>query len=100
MPVPVIRVAQMRGWEKATWASGQTEGAVIQCAGRAVARFVEMLTCAGDGVLVLAGKGHNGDDAKYAAKFVSERNARVLEVLDPEGTIKEFKAALKTPVAL
>ncbi|HKQ36711.1 MAG TPA: NAD(P)H-hydrate dehydratase [Verrucomicrobiae bacterium] len=100
MPVPVITVAQMREWEKATWASGQTEDAVMQCAGQAVARFAQTLTCAGDSILVLAGKGHNGEDAKYAAKFLSGREAKILEVFDPEAAIKEFKAALKTPPAL
>ena len=30
MPVPVINVAQMREWEKATWAGGQTEAEVIR----------------------------------------------------------------------
>lgn len=43
MPVPVISVAQMREWEKATWASGQTEEAVMRRAGQAVARAAEKI---------------------------------------------------------
>jgi hypothetical protein len=38
MPVPVISVAQMREWEKATWDSGQTEASVIMRVGERVAR--------------------------------------------------------------
>lgn len=100
MPVPVISVAQMREWEKATWASGQTEDAVMRRAGQAVAEFAQRLTSPGDRVLVLAGKGHNGEDAKYAAKFLSGRDAKILEVFDPETTVKEFKAALEQLPAL
>lgn len=100
MPVPVITVAQMREWEKATWASGQTEDAVMQCAGQAVAKFAQTVTSAGDTILILAGKGHNGEDAKYATKFLSGRNAKILEVFDPETTIKELKIALKGSPAL
>lgn len=100
MPVPVITVAQMREWEKATWTSGQTEDAVMRCAGQAVVRFSQALTSAGDTVLVLAGKGHNGQDAKYAAKFLSGREAKVLEVFDPEDTIEQFKLALQPAPAL
>jgi len=36
MPLPIISVAQMREWEKATWASGQTEAFVIEQAGAVV----------------------------------------------------------------
>src|SRR5438093_1106589 len=34
MPLPVLNIAQMREWEKATWASGQTEGEVIRRVGK------------------------------------------------------------------
>src|SRR4051812_36952031 len=84
MPLPVISVAQMREWEKATWASGQTEAAVIQQAGTAIARKAEQLTQKGDFILVLAGKGHNGDDARVAAEAILEREVQLLRVLDPD----------------
>src|ERR1044072_3553894 len=84
MPVPVISVAQMREWEKATWASGQTEAAVIQQAGAAVARKAEEMTRRGDFILVLSGKGHNGDDARVAAEAIQDREVEVLRVLDPQ----------------
>jgi len=100
MPVRVITVAQMREWEKATWASGQTEDAVMRRAGQAVAEHAQRLTSPAERVLVLAGKGHNGEDAKYAAKFLAGRNVKVLQVLDPETAVKEFNAALKDSPAL
>lgn len=84
MPVPVISVAQMREWEKATWASGQTEDAVMRRAGQAVARRAEQLTHDGESILVFAGKGHNGDDARFAAEAISGRKAHLARVTDPE----------------
>src|SRR6266849_5782984 len=84
MPVPVISVAQMREWEKATWASGQSEAAVMRLAGQAVARRAEQLTLRGGFILVLSGKGHNGDDARLAAESISGRETRVLRTIDPE----------------
>ena len=64
MSVPVLSLAQMREWEQATWATGQTEAAVIRRVGERVAQHARQLTKAGELVLILAGKGHNGDDAR------------------------------------
>ena len=58
MAIPVITVAQMRAWEKATWASGQTEAEVIRRVGKRVARRARRLTSSDDSILILAGKGH------------------------------------------
>ena len=52
MPIPVISVAQMREWEAATWAAGQTEAEVIRRVGKRVARRARRLTRAGDTILV------------------------------------------------
>src|SRR3954470_19355379 len=100
MPIPVISVVQMREWEKATWGSGQTETAVMQRAGRAVARKAEELTEAGAFVLVLAGKGKNGTDAKYAAEAISERRVEVLDVLEPDVVLKQLRSLLGQAPAL
>jgi NAD(P)H-hydrate repair Nnr-like enzyme with NAD(P)H-hydrate epimerase domain len=100
MPLPVITVAQMREWEKVTWASGQTEEAVIRLAGQAVARQVEQLTRSGSVILVLAGKGHNGDDAELAAESIADRQVAVLRAIDPEKTAKELKEKLRRSPAL
>jgi len=48
--------------------------------GNAVAKCALRLTEAGDSILILAGKGHNGDDARAAHDQLSER--RVVELLD------------------
>jgi len=66
MSLPVITVEQMREWEKATWATGQTETEVIRRVGLVIARRAMQLTRPADLVLILAGKGHNGDDARAA----------------------------------
>ena len=100
MPLPVITVAQMREWEKATWASGQKEDVVMRRAGLAVARVAERLTRPGDFVLVLAGKGHNGDDTAYAGDLLKERKVHLLRVIDPEISAKELAPLLARRPAL
>ena len=100
MPLPVITVAQMREWEKATWASGQTEENVIRQAGTAVGRRAEQLTRPRDFILVLCGKGHNGDDAHVAAEVIRDREVKVLRVTDPESVGKELGELLARKPAL
>src|SRR5207247_4907679 len=98
--VPVITVAQMREWEKVTWASGVKEEAVMHRAGQAVARLVEKLTRPDDFVLFLAGKGHNGDDAAYGYDALNARGKKLLRVIDPESAAKEIAAQVARPPAL
>ena len=97
MPIPVVTSGQMREWEQATWAAGQTEAAVIHQVGKRLARRARKLTRAGDTILFLAGKGHNGDDARSAAKQLEGRRAELLEVLLPDTDLPtlEFKLAEK-----
>ena len=68
MSVPVVNIARMREWEKATWATGQTEAEVIRRVGDKIAQLALRLTRPGDAILILAGKGHNGDDARAATR--------------------------------
>jgi hydroxyethylthiazole kinase-like uncharacterized protein yjeF len=84
MPIPVIDIAQMRAWEHATWATGQTEEAVIQRAGQAVAAVIQGLVPPHSQILVLAGMGHNGDDALAAAGHLSDRHVIDCKVSNPE----------------
>jgi NAD(P)H-hydrate epimerase len=91
MPVPVINISQMRRWEKATWATGQTEDAVIRCVGEKVARLALRMTCSNDTILILAGKGHNGDDTRSAKEFLSDRKIILLHVTDPKTAVTEFQ---------
>lgn len=100
MSIPVISVAQMRELEKVTWNSGMTEESVMQRAGEAVARAAERMTPPGALVLVLAGKGHNGDDAAYAHDYLSDRKAQMIRVLDPETGLRELETRLGDRPAL
>ena len=76
MPVPIISIAQMRDWEQATWAAGQTEAEVIRRVGQSVARRALRLTQPGDLILILAGKGHNGADARGAREHAGRTPGR------------------------
>ena len=100
MPIPVINVAQMRAWEAATWATGQTEAEVIRRVGKRVARRARKLTRAGDTILFLVGKGHNGDDARAAAKQLEGREVEVLEMFLPDTDLLPLETALKEKPAL
>jgi NAD(P)H-hydrate epimerase len=66
MPLPVLTVAQMRAWERATWAAGVREAEVIARVGEAVARRICELVPAPGRVLLLAGRGNNGNDVRAA----------------------------------
>lgn len=84
MPVPVLSVAQMREWERATWATGKPEQAVISQVGCILAKYALGLTRPGDAILILAGKGHNGDDARCAREHLVERQVELLDVIEPQ----------------
>jgi NAD(P)H-hydrate epimerase len=94
MPSPVINIEQMRDWEKATWAGGQTEAAVIRLVGQSVACHALRLTRPQDFILILAGKGHNGEDARAARDYLLERRIELLEVTDPQAALSRLDAAL------
>lgn len=100
MSVPVISVTQMREWEKATWASGQTEAEVIRRVGQRVAQRALQLTRADDFILLLAGKGHNGDDVRAAQSVITERQVELLEVNSPAENFAKLEAALARHPAL
>ena len=100
MPVPVISVEQMRAWERATWATGQTESAVIARVGEGLARHALALTQPADTILLLAGQGHNGDDARAMAAHLSGRVVEQINVLEPSLAFTELDAALQRQPAL
>lgn len=100
MATPVLTVAEMRSWEQASWRAGRQESAVIARAGVMVARAALRLTKTGDGILALAGKGHNGDDVRQAMPHLPERNATLLEVQDPTRQLPELARALGKHPAL
>jgi NAD(P)H-hydrate epimerase len=90
----------MREWERATWAAGQTEMEVIRRVGAALARRALELTHPADAILILAGKGHNGDDARAAQEFLNERRVETLDVIAPESNLPELEQALSQKPAL
>ena len=94
MPLPVISVAQMREWEKASWVAGRSASDVIDQVGRAIANRLELLTKPGEKILFFAGKGHNGDDVRAARKHLaSDRAALLLDVVDPAQGLETFLAS-------
>ena len=90
MPAPVISVAQMREWEQATWAAGGSEAQVIARVGELVARRARQMIREGDTVLILAGKGHNGDDALKAREHMPNSGVYVHRITDPETGVAEI----------
>src|SRR5580658_9135379 len=93
MPAPVISVAQMREWEQASWAAGRKQADVIGRVGEIAAQRARKMTRPGARVLVLCGKGHNGDDARAAAKHLpTDGNVRVQNVTAAENDISEALA--------
>src|SRR5689334_9393621 len=100
MPLPVLTIEQMRDWEKATWATGQTEMDVIRRVGKAVADMALRLTQSNDSVLILAGKGHNGEDARFAAEHLAQRKVSVLDAKDPAEAFPKLEQLLASGPAL
>jgi hydroxyethylthiazole kinase-like uncharacterized protein yjeF len=100
MSVPVINLAQMRDWERATWAKGQKQADVIRRVGKAIAKRVRQLTRADDTILILAGKGNNGNDARAAQEFLDKRKIELLEITAPENFLPALKNAFAQKPAL
>ena len=100
MPVPVLTIAQMRDWEKAAWAAGRTEADVIRRVGECVGRRALRLTAPGELILILAGRGHNGDDARFAREHLAGRRVEVLGIIDPAGDLARLEALLSPRPAL
>ena len=100
MAIPISSAAQMREWEAATWASGQTEAEVIRRVGARVAARAVQLTQADDFILLLAGKGHNGDDVRAAVSGLAGRRVQLLEVISPSEQFSPLEAALNQKPAL
>jgi ADP-dependent NAD(P)H-hydrate dehydratase / NAD(P)H-hydrate epimerase len=100
MPIPIITVSQMRQWEQATWAAKRTPTEVVSRVGHLVTTHARQLTRPGDSILILAGKGHNGDDARQVVLNLTDREVTLLNVTDPKSALREFKSLLSLPPAL
>ena len=100
MPIPVMSVAQMREWEQSSWSAGRSQTEVIRRMGKEVARLALEMTRPGDGILILAGKGNNGADAKASRDLLRDRAVELVEVGDPGQDIIRLKSALEGRPAL
>jgi NAD(P)H-hydrate epimerase len=85
----------MREWENATWAAGGSPAAVIKKVGRALARRALDLTQPGDAILILAGRGHNGDDARAARSLLSRRKVALVDAAGPRTALAEFSRRIQ-----
>jgi NAD(P)H-hydrate epimerase len=100
MSLAVVTVGQMREWEKATWESGQTEAEVITLVGKQVALRALQLTRPGQSILILAGKGNNGADARAAGEHLQERKTDVIEIKQPELELAKLESAISSKPSL
>lgn len=90
MAVPVLSVAQMREWEEASWKAGRSQPEVIHNAGEQVAGFALRMTREEDRILILAGKGHNGDDSRAAQPHLIGRRVKLLNISEPTRVMEEL----------
>src|SRR4051794_40200780 len=95
MPLPVITVGEMRDWEVASWRAGKKEREVIDKVGKLVAARALAATRNEDRILVLAGKGHNGDDARAAVGYLLNRKVKLIEVNDAAASFEEVARVLE-----
>lgn len=100
MPLPVLSVAEMRAWEESTWKGGETAERVIARVGEKLAGRILDLCPPGSRVLILAGRGHNGDDARAAVSHLIERDAKVVNLSEPAEQLSELREALAAKPAL
>lgn len=95
--VPVLSPAAMRTWESATWDAGITPSHVIQRVGLALAQTIQHRVPPGGRVLLLCGRGHNGDDARAALPHLSRLHTVSLDVNDPAQALPSLETALHPP---
>ena len=96
MSLQVITVEQMRRWEAASWKAGISEAEVIAQVGSILAKRALDLTEFDDKILLIAGKGHNGDDVRAMATNLPDRNVTLIEVVEPVNSLAKLRASLST----
>ena len=84
----------MRDWENASWAAGRAEADVIRRVGGLVAAKILTFTRADDFILLLAGKGHNGDDVRAAKDILAGRRMELLNVTAPAEALPKLETLL------
>jgi hydroxyethylthiazole kinase-like uncharacterized protein yjeF len=84
MPTPLLRAAELRDIEKRYDAA---KPPLMERAGRAAAEFAQVLLKSSDApVLVFAGPGNNGGDARVLARVLTQQGIAVV-VVGPGGTV-------------
>ncbi len=94
MPRTVLSVAQTRRWEEASWQAGRDARQVVAEVGRLIAGRVMEMTRPRARVMVLCGKGNNGEDAAQVGSRLEGRVVDVIRVLDPARGLESMKAGL------
>ena len=90
MALPVITVEQMRRWETTSWKAGKSEAEVIAQVGSIVSKRALELTQLNDKILLIAGKGHNGDDVRAMINNLPDRDVTLIEVIDPGNSLEKL----------
>lgn len=93
-PFPVVSVAGMRAWEQASWQSGRLPSEVIAHVGLALTGWIRLTCRPGSRLLLLCGRGHNGDDVRAAVPLLSDFTCDSVDVCDPVGDLPAVVAAL------
>ncbi len=94
MAIPVVTVEEMRAWEASTWQQGVQEEDVIHQVGAAIAEWIRHSDYHQHPVVILAGKGHNGDDGKAAALHMTGADVQTISIQDPKAAIQVVQEAL------
>ena len=90
MSLPVITVEQMRRWEATSWKAGKSEAEVIAQVGSIISKRALELTQLNDKILLIAGKGHNGDDVRAMINNLPDRDVTLIEVIDPRNSLEKL----------
>ena len=94
MSLPVLTAEQMRAWEAASWAVKVSVNAVVGVVGDRLTARIRSLLPSGGRVLLLAGKGHNGDDVRAAAARLKGVDIELVNVHDPITAIDRVRTGL------
>ncbi|MGH7980281.1 MAG: NAD(P)H-hydrate dehydratase, partial [Limisphaerales bacterium] len=81
-------------------ASGQMEAEVIRRVGKRIAKRARKMTGSDDAILILAGKGNNGNDARAAEEFLEDRQVEVFNITSPESEAPKLQELLRRKFAL
>lgn len=95
----ILSADQMREWENSSWKQGIKEEVVIRQAGRCVGEALLRLFRPEKETLFLfaVGKGHNGDDARVAAEFVSQYcQVKICEIKSPLDDVDKLRELVES----